>query len=65
VLISSFDGGRTGPAVYDAPAGVTAVAELGFTTALQGVAVLTGPADKGTLVMTRDGGHTWKPVTFP
>jgi photosystem II stability/assembly factor-like uncharacterized protein len=41
------------------------VAELGFTTSRQGVAVLTGPADKGTLVMTRDGGHTWKPVTFP
>jgi hypothetical protein len=65
VLISSFDGGRTRPGVYDAPAGVTAVAELGFTTALQGVAVLTGPADRGSLVMTRDGAHTWAPVTFP
>jgi photosystem II stability/assembly factor-like uncharacterized protein len=65
VLISSFDGGRSWTTVSDAPAGVTGVADLGFTTSVQGVAVLVGPGQSATLLMTHDGGHSWSPVTFP
>jgi hypothetical protein len=63
VLISSFDGGRSWSTAYDGPA-ASSIGELGFTTSLQGVAVV-GTGRLGSLVMTRDGGHTWKAVTFP
>ena len=39
--------------------------DVGFTTATQGVAVYGTPAQgNSALLMTHDGGATWKPVTF-
>jgi photosystem II stability/assembly factor-like uncharacterized protein len=57
-LFATFNGGRTWQTVVK-PSKST-FADLGFTTPTQGVAVTSG----GTLLMTRDGGHTWAPVTF-
>ena len=59
VLVATFDGGRTWAVV--ARLGAT-IADLGFTTAAQGV-VITAPADgTASLLMTRDGGRTWRAV---
>jgi hypothetical protein len=57
-LHATFDGGGTWVAVL--PIAASAVADLGFTTATQGVVVAGGE-----LEMTRDGGHTWQQVAFP
>jgi hypothetical protein len=50
-----------GPSASDAP-----LSDLGFTTATQGVVIVDGqlPAHPQyfQLLMTRDGGHTWKAV---
>jgi photosystem II stability/assembly factor-like uncharacterized protein len=59
-LMATFDGGHTWRAVYRASAGLIRV--VGFTTATQGVAIVTGGTDVSTLLMTRDGGATWTPV---
>jgi photosystem II stability/assembly factor-like uncharacterized protein len=57
VLVATFNGGRTWAVV--ARLGAVTIADLGFTTATQGV-VITAPADgPASLLMTRDGGHTW------
>ena len=67
VLVATFDGGQTWAVV--ARLGTT-IADLGFTTAAQGV-VITAPADgpvsllmtrPASLLMTRDGGRTWAAV---
>lgn len=61
-LQASFDGGRTWQSVYSS--GGPSIAEfVGFTTATQGVAVFSGQSSS-VMVMTRDGGHSWQPVTF-
>jgi hypothetical protein len=67
-IYASFDGGSTWTSVYTGQAG-DAVDYLGFTTATQGVAVVvetSGSAGPGgsMLLMTRDGGRSWAPVSF-
>ena len=60
ILVGTYDGGRTWSVV--APLGAVSIADLGFTTTSQGV-VVTAPADgPASLLMTRDGGQTWRPV---
>ena len=63
-LTATFDGGASWSTV---DGGVSDVADLGFTTASQGVAVAIDAAGTsydatGTLLMTHDGGHTWTAV---
>jgi photosystem II stability/assembly factor-like uncharacterized protein len=62
-LEATFDGGRSWATII--PVNGNEVSDLGFTTATQGVAVVSGQGPAGILVITRDGGHTWNPVTFP
>jgi photosystem II stability/assembly factor-like uncharacterized protein len=62
-LVATFDGGRTWRTVYSTAAG-REVRFVGFTTATQGVAIVTGGAGISTLLMTRDGGAVWSPVTL-
>jgi hypothetical protein len=63
-ILVSFDGGKSWQHV-SAVAGIT---YLGFTTASQGVAISQpaagSPASGATMLMTRDGGRTWAPITF-
>jgi photosystem II stability/assembly factor-like uncharacterized protein len=59
-LVATFDGGHTWKTVYSASAGQVRV--VGFTTATQGVAIVTGDTNISTLLMTRDAGATWNPV---
>ena len=49
-----------------APVAGAGFSELGFTTVDQGVAIrtTTGPAAGAALVMTRDGGRTWREVAL-
>jgi hypothetical protein len=67
-LQASFDGGKTWTTVEPGLNNGTAAHPggwygfVGFTTANQGVALRYKSA--ATLFMTRDGGHTWNPVTF-
>jgi hypothetical protein len=58
-LRASFDGGRRWTTVYRGD-----VAYLGFTTAVQGVAILGRPDGTHQLLMTFDGGRHWAPVRF-
>lgn len=64
-LVASFDGGATWTDLHTAGAqGKYAGADfVGFTTATQGVAIM-GDGPGTTMLMTRDGGHTWEPVDF-
>lgn len=59
-LVATFDGGHTWKTVYSASGGQVRV--VGFTTATQGVAIVTGDTNISTLLMTRDAGATWNPV---
>jgi hypothetical protein len=65
VLVASFDGGASwvSVATFEATGAWT---DLGFTSPTQGVAVLASSpgSASGTLVMTTDSGHTWKPLAF-
>lgn len=69
-LYGTFDGGRTWSTVeQDTSSGGAPWRDLGFTNTSQGV-VIEGlkPGVAGLppnrLLMTRDGGHSWAPVTF-
>lgn len=62
-LAATFDGGRTWKTVYTSPSGL-GVRVVGFTTAAQGVAIVTGTTSVSTVLMTRNGGATWSPVSF-
>jgi len=59
-LVATFDGGHTWKTVYGASGGQVRVDA--FTTATQGVAIVTGGTKVSTLLMTRNGGATWNPV---
>jgi len=61
ILVGSFDGGLTWSTVLGA--GAATFADLGFTTATQGI-VITTAGTANHLLMTRDGGRTWGAVTF-
>ena len=62
LLVGTFDTGRTWKTLLQ-PA-LEQVSELGFTTASQGVLILTDDQATARLFMTRDGGRTWDPVRF-
>ncbi|HYY82692.1 MAG TPA: hypothetical protein VFD04_26405 [Actinomycetes bacterium] len=61
-LVASRDGGRSWARVADGSA-FDGFGYVGFTSALQGVAVPTAP--DGRLWFTRDGGRGWSPYRFP
>ncbi|HTC71031.1 MAG TPA: hypothetical protein VK662_15780 [Acidothermaceae bacterium] len=63
----SADGGHTWATPLSQGDGGVGYYDVGFTTATQGVAVYGNPAVGNlstSLLMTHDGGATWKPVTF-
>jgi hypothetical protein len=60
VLAATTDSGRTWKVVERLPAGQ--IADLGFTTATQGVVIVGGVGGSASLLMTRDGGQTWHAV---
>lgn len=72
IVTGSFDGGRTWATVLTTQTAAAGITDLGFTTATQGVAIVLAPRPAGSttapatgaLFMTRDGGHTWSPVSF-
>jgi hypothetical protein len=61
-VLASFDGGLTWQTVYRNST-TTQWKDVGFTTTDQGVAVAGGPSGS-VLLMTRDGGHNWQPVSL-
>jgi photosystem II stability/assembly factor-like uncharacterized protein len=61
VLVASQDSGRTWTAVYVLK-GAGSFSDLGFTTASQGVTIVSSGTGNAELLMTRDGGQTWSPV---
>jgi hypothetical protein len=62
-IVATFNSGGSWSTVYTASAG-SSVVYTGFTTPSQGVAIATGSGGVGSLVMTRNGGTTWAPVTI-
>jgi len=64
-LVATFDGGQTWTTVYTAPSGGGPGFRLvGFTTPDQGVAIAGSAGQGSTMLMTRDGGHSWSVVSF-
>ena len=61
-LLETHDNGATWTRVYDA-ADRSVALYVGFTSASQGVAILTGDSG-GTLLMTFDAGRHWSAVTL-
>jgi photosystem II stability/assembly factor-like uncharacterized protein len=61
-VLASADGGMTWQTAYHASV-FTDWKDVGFTTTTQGVAIATGPSGS-VLLMTRDGGQHWSPVSF-
>jgi photosystem II stability/assembly factor-like uncharacterized protein len=62
-ILASFDGGHSWQYTYTS--GADNISYIGFTTATQGVAIEDQQPDGAfTMLMTRDGGHTWAPVQF-
>ena len=58
-LRASFDGGYHWTVVYGGQ-----VLYLGFTSPVQGVAIVQSPAGTTGMIMTFYGGHHWAPVRF-
>ena len=64
VVVATFDAGTTWSTVSSSTVQEN-WDEIGFTSAAQGVAVRhASDATSGTMLLTVDGGHTWRPVTF-
>jgi photosystem II stability/assembly factor-like uncharacterized protein len=59
-LLATFTGGATWTTVYHRH-GDSGAIDLGFTTSSQGVGILS-EGQRGSLLMTFDGGHSWRPV---
>jgi hypothetical protein len=62
-LYASFDSGRSWQTVYQNDK-IKNWVYLGFTTPTQGVAIGSDQSHSSLLLMTRDGGHHWAPVSF-
>ena len=61
----SADGGRTWNSALEQGDGGVGYFDVGFTTPTQGVAIYGNPGQVATkLLMTRDVGATWAPVSF-
>jgi photosystem II stability/assembly factor-like uncharacterized protein len=60
---ATFDSGQTWLPVFEHTPDAT-FADLGFTTRSQGVAIVSDPDANDLLLMTRDGGRTWRSVSF-
>jgi photosystem II stability/assembly factor-like uncharacterized protein len=65
-IYRSGDAGRTWASAFEKGDGGLGIADLGFTTSTQGVAIYGTPGNgnPSQLLMTRDAGGTWAPVTF-
>ena len=68
-LIRTIDGGATWQPTWTDTSSNSDIVDLGFTTAVQGVAVVLHPSAAGSasseLLMTHDAGATWSVVHFP
>jgi hypothetical protein len=62
--VRSTDGGATWRTVLADSPGKEGTIYLGFTTASQGVLITGGRLGPNGLLMSYDGGRTWRPVTF-
>jgi len=62
-LVATFDGGQTWSTVYSGGSG-SGFDLVGFTTPEQGVAIRGTAGEGSTLLITRDGGHSWSAVSF-
>jgi photosystem II stability/assembly factor-like uncharacterized protein len=65
-IYRSADAGRTWNSAFEKGDGGLGIEDLGFTTSSQGVAIYGTPGNgnPSLLLMTRDAGATWSPVTF-
>jgi photosystem II stability/assembly factor-like uncharacterized protein len=65
-IYRSGDAGHTWSSAFEKGDGGLGIEDLGFTTSTQGVAVYGTPGNgnPSQLLMTRDAGATWAPVTF-
>jgi photosystem II stability/assembly factor-like uncharacterized protein len=66
-IVRSSDGGQTWQTALET--GKASITYLGFTSPTQGVVLTIAPSGPGastggSLLMTRDGGHTWRQVMF-
>ncbi len=66
LIYRSPDVGLTWAAPFDKGDGGRGITDLGFTTSTQGVAIYGRPGEGGPsqLLMTRNAGASWAPVTF-
>jgi hypothetical protein len=63
-IVATFDGGGSWGTVFTS-SGNAGITYVGFTTPTQGVAIEASATGlPGTLLVTRDGGHTWAAVTI-
>jgi photosystem II stability/assembly factor-like uncharacterized protein len=60
-IVATFDGGQTWSTVHPTTSDVV---YIGFTTETQGLAIEQSTGSGAQMLMTRDGGHSWAPVSF-
>jgi len=63
-IYRSTDSGHTWTTTVEFNDGGEGFSDFGFTTASQGVAIHGPRHDNAQLIISRDGGTTWNPVTF-